>query len=263
MNEAEFVEISDFMNLLADRSRFITLKGYNSNPTLQVKDDGSPVTDYDINSEKILREIISAKFPNHNIFAEEMGFTSNNSDYTWIIDPIDGTRSYIIGRPLWGTLISLAFKGEPIIGMADFPVLDERWIGYKNKCLLNNSSFVTDYKSITNISEATIASTGSNLFSDIGKQKYKTLIKQSKYNVWSGDCHNYCLIIKGGLDLVVEEGLSSYDILPLIPILKAKNIIVSDWKSNEINLKDDLQSKYSVVVARDKNIYNTAIKIMN
>ena len=84
MNEAEFTEISDFMNLLADRSRVITLEGFNSNLTLQVKDDGSPVTDYDINAEKILRESISTKFPNHDIFAEEMGLTSNNSDYTWI-----------------------------------------------------------------------------------------------------------------------------------------------------------------------------------
>ena len=263
MNEAEFIEISEFMDLLADHSRLITLEGFNSNPRLQVKEDGSPVTDYDINAEKKLREIISAKFPNHNIFAEEMGFASNNSDYTWIIDPIDGTRSYIIGRPLWGTLISLVFKAEPIIGMADFPALNERWIGYKNRCLLNNSSFLTNYKSITKISEATVASTSLHLFSDIGKQKYETLIKKSKYHVWSGDCHNYCLVIKGGLDLIVEEGLSSYDILPLIPILKAKNIIVSDWKSNEINLKNDLLSKYSVVVARDKNIYDTAIKIMN
>ena len=263
MNEAEFIEISDFMNLLADRSKVITLEGFNSNPTLQVKDDGSPVTDYDINSEKILREIISAKFPNHNIFAEEMGFTSNHSDYTWIIDPIDGTRSYIIGRPLWGTLISLAFKGEPIIGMADFPALDERWIGYKKKCLLNNSLFIKNYKSITSISEATVGSTGPHLFSEIGKLKYKTLIKKSKYHVWSGDCHNYCLVIKGSLDLVVEEGLSSYDILPLIPILKAKDIIVTDWKSKNINFKNDLSSKYSVIVARDKNIYDTAINYMN
>ena len=82
MNEAEFIEISDFMNLLADRSKVITLEGFNSNLTLQVKDDGSPVTDYDINSEKTLRETISAKFPNHNIFAEEIGFTSNNSGGT-------------------------------------------------------------------------------------------------------------------------------------------------------------------------------------
>ena len=263
MNEAEFIEISDFMNLLADRSKVITLEGFNSNLTLKVKDDGSPVTDYDINAEKIIRETISAKFPNHNIFAEEMGLASNNSDYTWIIDPIDGTRSYIIGRPLWGTLITLAFKGEPIIGIADFPALNERWVGYKNRCLLNNSSFTTDYKSITSISEATVASTGPHLFSDFGKQKYETLIKKSKYHVWSGDCHNYCLVIKGGLDLIIEEGLSSYDILPLIPILKAKNIIVSDWEFNEINLRNDLLSKYSVVVARDKNIYDTAIKILN
>ena len=263
MNEAEFIEISDFMSFLADRSKVITLEGFNSNLTLQVKDDGSPVTEYDINAEKILREIISTKFPDHNIFAEEMGLVLNNSDYTWIIDPIDGTRSYIIGRPLWGTLISLSFKGEPIIGMADFPALDERWIGYKNKCFLNNASFITDYKSITSISEATVASTGPHLFSDIGLNKYETLIKKSKYHVWSGDCHNYCLVIKGGLDLVVEEGLSSYDILPLIPILKSKDIIVTDWKSNKIGSKNDLMSKYSVVVARNKNIYDTAIKIMN
>ena len=263
MNEAEFIEISDFMNFLADRSKVITLEGFNSNLILQVKDDGSPVTDYDINAEKILREIISAKYPNHNIFAEEIGLTSNNSDYTWIIDPIDGTRSYVIGRPLWGTLISLVFKGEPIIGLADFPALDERWIGYKYKCLLNNTPYIKDYKPITNISEATVASTGPHLFSKIGKKKYETLIKKSKYHVWSGDCHNYCLVIKGCLDLIVEEGLSSYDILPLIPILKSKDIIVTDWKSKKINLKNDLFRKYSVIVARDKNIYETAINYMN
>ena len=263
MNEAEFIEISEFMDLLADHSRLITLEGFNSNPSLQVKEDGSPVTDYDINAEIKLREIISAKFPNHNIFAEEMGLESNNSDYTWIIDPIDGTRSYIIGRPLWGTLISLVFKEEPIIGMADFPALNERWIGYKNRCLLNNSSFISDHKTITRISEVTVGSTGPHLFSEIGKQKYETLIKKSKYHVWSGDCHNYCLVIKGGLDLVVEEGLSSYDILPLIPILKAKDIIVTDWKSKKINFKNDLFSKHSVIVARDKNIYETAISYMN
>ncbi len=89
------------------------------------------------------------------------------------------------------------------------------------------------------------------------------MIKNSKYHVWSGDCHNYCLVIKGGLDLIVEEGLSSYDILPLIPILKAKEIIVTDWESKKINLKNDLFSKYSVIVARDKNIYDTAINYMN
>ena len=125
--------------------------------------------------------------------------------------------------------------------MADFPALDERWIGYKNKCLLNNAAFKKNYKSITSISEATVGSTGPHLFSEIGKQKYETLIKNSKYHVWSGDCHNYCLVIKGGLDLVVEEGLSSYDILPLIPILKSKDITVTDWKSK--NIKKNLSRR--------------------
>ena len=262
MNDAEFNEISKFVYLLADKSKKITLEGFYSNLDPKTKKDGSPVTQYDIKAEKIICDLISKKFPNHNIFAEEISSKAVGSDYTWIVDPIDGTRSYIVGRPLWGTLIGLAYKGKPLIGLVDFPALNERWLGYKSNCYYNKSKFVFTKKSISKLSEATVGSTDLNLFSEYGKKKYKNLITKTKYNIWSGDCHNYCLIITGGLDLVIEEGLSAYDILPLIPVLESQGIFVTDWNSNKLSLKEDFQCKYSTIVSRNNNIYNSAVTLL-
>ena len=178
------------------------------------------------------------------------------------MDPIDGTRSYIIGRPLWGTLIGLAYKGKPLIGLVDFPALNERWLGYKSNCYYNKSKFIFKRKLVNEISEATVGSTDPNFFSIEGKRKYENIIEKTKSNIWSGDCHNYCLIITGGLDLVVEEGLSAYDILPLVPILESQDIIVTDWNSDKLILKEDTQYKYSTVVSRHNNIYHSAITLL-
>ena len=262
MNEAEFRQIADFLHILADESKKITLDGFNSDKKLKIKDDGSPVTEFDVNAEKIMCELISAKFPDHSILAEENGTKKLDSDYTWILDPIDGTRSFIIGRPLWGTLICLTFKGMPIIGLADFPALNERWLGYEKNCFLNNCEFKSNHVYNNDISQATLGSTGPSLFSQDGKKKYDALINATRYHVWSGDCHNYCLIIKGGLDLVVEQGLAAYDIFPLIPILKSQDITITDWIGNQLHLDTNFSSKYSTLVAKDTDIYKSAINIL-
>ena len=173
MNEAEFKQIADFLHTLADESKKITLDGFNSDKQLKIKDDGSPVTEFDVNAEKIMCELISDKFPDHSILAEENGTKKLDSDYTWILDPIDGTRSFIIGRPLWGTLICLTFKGMPIIGLADFPALNERWLGYEKNCFLNNCQFQSNHVFTNDISIATLGSTGPSLFSQDGKKNTK------------------------------------------------------------------------------------------
>ena len=262
MNDAEFIEISEFIYTLAESSKKLTLEGFHSNLHPEIKIDGSPVTQFDINAEKIICNLISTKFTNHNILTEEVSSKQLGSDYTWIVDPIDGTRSYIIGRPLWGTLIGLAYKGKPLIGLVDFPALNERWLGYKSNCYYNKSKFIFKRKLVNEISEATVGSTDPNFFSIEGKRKYENIIEKTKSNIWSGDCHNYCLIITGGLDLVVEEGLSAYDILPLVPILESQDIIVTDWNSDKLILKEDTQYKYSTVVSRHNNIYHSAITLL-
>ena len=130
MNFSELKDLSYYINSLADASKKLTSKGFGSNFSSDTKKDGSPVTKFDMNAEKVICDQIRLKFPNHDIVAEENGSVNNQSDFTWIIDPIDGTRSYVIGRPLWGTLIGFDYKGKPLIGLADFPALNERWIGY-------------------------------------------------------------------------------------------------------------------------------------
>ena len=220
------------------------------------------VSKFDINAEKVICDQIRLKFPNHDIVAEENGSVNNQSDFTWIIDPIDGTRSYVIGRPLWGTLIGFAFKGKPLIGLADFPALNERWIGYESTCFLNNLEYQLSPNKVKNISQATIGSTSPSLFSADGKRKYEKLLDMTKYHTWSGDCHNYCLVLKGGLDLVVEEGLSSYDILPLVPILKSQNIQITDWESKELKLESDTLYKYNTLVSSSTEIYDSALSVL-
>ena len=262
MNDAELSEISEFIYFLADNAKQITMSGFKSSLTSKRKKDGSPVTKFDINAEKVIVDLISDKYPTHNIIAEENGSKNSDSDYTWIIDPIDGTRSYIVGRPLWSTLIGFAFKGNPIVGLADFPALDERWLGYKSNCYFNKLEFLSQKASLKNLSEATIGSTDPNLFSSEGKKKYEQLLQKTKSHIWSGDSHNYLLVMNGGLDLVVEEGLHSYDIIPLIPILKSQNIIITDWIGNELSLELGNKSTFSTLVSNNKHIYQTALSIL-
>ena len=262
MNDAELSEISEFIYFLADNAKQITMSGFKSSLTSKRKKDGSPVTKFDINAEKVIVDLISDKYPTHNIIAEENGSKNSDSDYTWIIDPIDGTRSYIVGRPLWSTLIGFAFKGNPIVGLADFPALDERWLGYKSNCYFNKLEFLSQKSSVKNLSQATIGSTDPNLFSCKGKKKYEQLLKKTKSHIWSGDSYNYLLVMNGGLDLVVEEGLHSYDIIPLIPILKSQNIIITDWVGNELSLGLGDKATFSTLVSNNKHIYQTALSIL-
>ena len=262
MNNAELIEISDFIYLLADAAKKITMNGFKSSLNIKKKLDSSPVTEFDINAEKVIINLIKKKFPNHNIVVEENESTILESDYTWIIDPIDGTRSYIIGRPLWGTLIGLAFKGEPLIGLVDFPALNERWLGYQSSCFFNKSMFLPKKSKLSFLSEATIASTDPDLFSDYGKQKFQDLLGYTLRNVWSGDCHNYLLLSNGGLDLVVEEGLSSYDIIPLVPVLKSQGLIITDWKGNELSLLPNKKSTFSALASNNKDLYQAALSIL-
>ena len=262
MNFSELKILSSYIDSLADASKKITSKGFGSNFSSDTKKDGSPVTKFDINAEKVICDQIRLKFPNHDIVAEENGSVNNQSDFTWIIDPIDGTRSYVIGRPLWGTLIGFAYKGKPLLGLADFPALNERWIGYENKCFLNNSEYSFSPNKIKDISQATIGSTSPSLFSADGTRKYQKLLEITKYHtclLYTSPSPTRLLSIS---DLVVEEGLSSYDILPLVPILKSQNIQITDWESKELKLERDTLYKYNTIVSSSAEIYDSALSVL-
>ena len=151
------------------------------------------------------------------------------------------------GRPLWGTMIGLLKNNKPIIGMVDFPELDQLWIGYKDKLILNGNdcSFLRERK--FNFKNAIFASTAPELFEFLNLQKINSIIDNVKFNIWSGDCHNYILLAQGKIDLVIEENLNSWDILPLIPILKSREISITDWSGSEISFDFKTKKKFKVI----------------
>ena len=224
MNEAEFIEISDFMNLLANRSKVITLEGFNSNLTLQVKDDGSPVTDYDINAEKILRETISAKFPNHNIFAEEMGHASNNSDYTWIIDPLDGTVNYIKGIKFCAISIALKYKSDVILGVIFNPFLKELFYASKNNGAFLNGNRIS-VSNTMNLKDSLIVSAFSSDIDPLKKrQEYKNFGKINNQSLGALRIGSAALalayVARGSVDGFIGKNLQIWDVEAGICIIK-------------------------------------------
>ena len=230
MSQKELNLIHEFLYELCDKSRTMTRSGVNTKKHVNYKKDGSPVTSFDIEAENIMRKEISKKFPNHNILTEENLSINNSSDYTWVIDPIDGTKSFIIGRPLWGTMIALIYKNKPIIGVVDLPCLGETWLGDNSFCYFNKKKYKPNKNFDIILSDAVVASTDPDLFEKKNLKKFKKIKDLVKRNYWSGDCHNYLLLANGGIDIVLEENLSCYDIFPLVPILKSQKLLISDWQ---------------------------------
>ena len=152
-----------FLTNISKSIRKITLNIFNEPYFTKLKNDRSPVTKYDLQIEDLIRTIILKEFPNHNIIGEEFENIDKGSGYTWIIDPIDGTKSFMTGRPLWGTMIALMYKYKPIISMVDFPRLNQLWIAYRDNLFLNGDKFNYEEKELK-FNDIVFASTAPELF---------------------------------------------------------------------------------------------------
>ena len=263
MSLENFSFFASCLNEVSQSVRKITLNKSNLENNYKLKTDDSPVTKYDIEAENYIRKYLENSFPSYNIIGEELKVTDKKSEFTWIIDPIDGTKSYMSGRPLWGTMIGLLKNNKPIIGMVDFPELDQLWIGYKDKLILNgNDCNFLEKKNLT-LKNAIFASTAPELFEFLNSQKINKIIDNVKINIWSGDCHNYILLAQGKIDLVIEENLNSWDILPLIPILKSRKISITDWCGSEILFDFKTKKKFKVIAAYNKDLLNEVLQFLN
>ena len=260
MSLENFSSFASCLNEISQSVRKITLNKSNLENNYKIKTDDSPVTKYDIEAENYIRKYLENSFPSHNIIGEELKVIDKKSEFTWIIDPIDGTKSYMSGRPLWGTMIGLLKNNKPIIGMVDFPELDQLWIGYKNKLILNGNDCSFLEKENLTLKNTIFASTAPELFEFLNLQKINSIIDNVKFNIWSGDCHNYILLAQGKIDLVIEENLNSWDILPLIPILKSRKISITDWSGSEILFDFKTKKKFKVIAAYNKDLLNEVLQ---
>ncbi len=230
-----FVKIG---NYIADESRKISLKYFKKKLKIQSKDMESfdPVTIADISIQKRINKIISINYPKHSVLGEEASF-QNKSDYEWCIDPIDGTKSFIQGYPIWGTLISLSKKKEIILGIADIPALDERYIGHSGKSykVIKGKKSNLKARKTVKLEESILNTTSPYVFANKHDQRiFEEVVKNIKTVRLGGDCYSYCLLADGHVDIIIESGLKPWDIRALEPIIKNAGGVLKTWEGKKI-----------------------------
>ena len=190
-------------NLMADRARSILNPYFRTRIKIQDKADTSPVTIADQQTELALREILKIHFPSHNIIGEEHEQLVKNSEYTWVIDPIDGTKSFISGMTTFGTLIGLQQGEEPILGVIDIPFSNERWIGQRGLGVTYNGQ-PCQASSVNRLADAILYCTEPDPFTESQLKYFDQLAKQVKLRRFGGDCYLAGLLASGHIDLIVE-----------------------------------------------------------
>jgi myo-inositol-1(or 4)-monophosphatase len=191
-----------------------------------------PVTEADRGAEAAMRRLIGSRHPDHGILGEEYGAERLEADFVWVLDPVDGTRAFISGLPLWGTLIGLRHQGEPVLGLVAQPYIGEVFIGTRDGAWLERGNDKTPLRTrrCAAMSEATVSSTGPYLFAPDDWRRFDRLQKAAKLVRYGYDCYAYAMVAGGFIDCVAEAGLGPYDIEPLVPIIEGAGGVVTDWE---------------------------------
>ena len=180
----------------------------------------------DQETEALIRQKIEETYPDHGIYGEEYGAVRTDAEFVWVLDPIDGTKSFITGKPLWGTLVALLHNGEPVLGVLDQPVLKERWVGVKGQPSTLNGEVISTRRCVS-LGDAYLYSTTPYMFEGDNLTPYKEVAKRVKVPMFGCDCYAYGLLAAGHCDLVIEADLKPYDYMALVPIIKGAGGAVS------------------------------------
>ncbi|MED7789344.1 inositol monophosphatase family protein [Francisella sp. 19X1-34] len=245
------------INTAADKAGVILNKYYRKANTIVSKDDNSLVTLADQQAERIIRETILENFPDHGIIGEEESTVNPNSDYMWIVDPIDGTDSYILGRPLFCILIGLFYKGEAIFSLVDQPFTNERWTAYNNKSIYNKDTIIkTSGKK--SLQDTKIILSSPYLFEN--KTNFiKDIRNQAKIVAWEAEAYAFGLLAMGSIDIVIKPMLDTYDYLPVIKLIQNSGGAIAAANG------DTLTMDYTgdIIATSSKELLDDIIKIYN
>ena len=260
LNSSDFKRYSKFVDSLAKKLTNFYYSKLNKTFKISNKLKGrgyDPVTTSDKAFEKFIRKEIKKKFPNHQVIGEEFGHKKSKSQFTWVIDPIDGTRSYVIGNPTWSNLISLNYKGVPVVGLANYPVLKKYYYnvsdkiayvvdqGKKRKIKVNKKVTFKDIK---------MSAAFHGMLSLNKQKKIPKILKLMQFPC--ADALSYSHLAEGKVDAVLQCGNKIWDIHPLIPIIKAAGGVVSTWKNT------DAVKAGNIVASANKFIENKILKIL-
>jgi histidinol phosphatase-like enzyme (inositol monophosphatase family) len=250
-----------FFDLLADAARKETLPRFRVGADVVNKEAGGfdPVTEGDRAAEIAIRAVIEQHFPDHGILGEEHGSVGLDREYVWVIDPIDGTRAFISGVPVWGTLIGLYRNGEAVMGLIDQPFTGERYFadGTVSRYSGPDGSKVLSARACESLSDAILFTTSPHLFVDGRKARFEAVQEKVRLFRYGCDCYAYALLAAGHIDLVVECGLKPYDVGGLIPVIEQAGGIITTWDGGPA------ENGGEIIAAGSRKVYDAAMAILN
>lgn len=252
---AEFISLASG---LTEISRAILRRYYRTRVDILDKSDESPVTQADRECEAALRAAIAKAFPTHGIIGEEFGAERADAEFVWVLDPLDGTRAFITGRPMFGTLIALTQGGKPILGVIDMPILGDTWLGASGHATTLNGA-IAKPRACASLQDSYFSCALPLMFAGPFRHRLDALTDATKSQTFGGDCYQYGVLASGFLDLVVERQLGLYDFMSLVPVLEGAGAHITDWQGKAL----DMTSGDQVVAAGDRRVLDQAIALLN
>jgi len=253
-------ELDAYLSLalhLADAAGEVIRPCFRQPLTVDQKPDLSPVTAADRGAEQAMRSLIEDRFPEHGIIGEEFGRVREDAELVWVLDPIDGTKSFISGVPLFGTLIALTRDRRPLLGIIDQPISRERWVGMAGQETTLNGA-VVHCRLCPELGAATLFATAPDMFKKQDAAAFARVSNAVKLTRFGADCYAYGLVASGFIDLVLEADLKPYDFCAMVPIIEGAGGVATDWHGAGL----DLDSDGRVIVAGDRRAHRAALELL-
>jgi myo-inositol-1(or 4)-monophosphatase len=255
------IDFAAFVDQLATASGETIMPFFRTALAIENKKPGGfdPVTAADRAAEDAMRALIRRNFPDHGILGEEYPGERTDAEYVWVLDPIDGTKSFIAGMPAWGTLIGLMRFGEPVFGMMHQPFTRERFSGDGGAARYRGPIGDRELRvrKCAALSDAVLFTTSPLLMNDKDRTAFARVEEKTKLSRYGGDCYSYCMVAAGLIDLVIETEIKPHDIVPLIPIIAGAGGIVTTWENGPA------QGGGRAIVAGDARVHKAALEVLN
>ena len=232
ISDAQLDELRVFAERLAETARKIITPYFRSGLSIDDKptdsDTGQPVTRADCESEEAMRDLITSHYPDHGVIGEEFDDHNPDAEFCWVLDPIDGTRAFIAGLPMFGTLIGLGYQKRPILGVLDQPVMKDRFIGTARGSSLNGKPIKA--RKCSRLDQAIYSVTDPRMMATPAQEVvFQRLMRETHLTQFGGNCCAYGMLASGAIDLITENDLKPWDIYALIPIIEGAGGVVTGW----------------------------------
>ena len=257
MKPADYTRFRPLAERLADAAGAVARRYFRTPMEVERKADESPVTRADREAEAAMRALIAAAYPEHGIIGEEHPDVRRGADYLWVLDPIDGTKAFISGKPSFGVLVALLHGGVPVLGVIDQPVTRERWVGIDGAGASLNGA-ATRTRPCAGVARAMLYATSPEMFQGAHAAAFARVRDAAQFTRYGADCYAYGLLASGYVDLVVEASLRVHDYCALVPVIRNAGGIMSDWDGQALGLESDGR----VIAAGDGHTYREALGLL-